>query len=380
MWQILKNSGKNWRNGRQVSSVVWSFSSFWRNLWSWACGRENREICEKWRMLESLMCRIFLWFCSKMVCADALKESLEESYFCRELKVLELLLSCYFHWCQLQTLSPFLSHFCLSMSSFYLFCLRVIDPWVEWFAGWVREPEIQQTAWRKPTGITEKIKKIFSINKPSMHMHVCVMGRLLVSYKHPVISWFIYLKLTCVTFGCTVPRWRWGFLVGSVNVGVYGKENSRLILFERVLGVCVSLSQTYCRGNRPCFVRAGGEVGSWGCHSTYSCSNWNVQTFRPGATAPSPLWVPCHWLFLTHTYWCYLNQSRYFAKKPPSEGCICIAKVSVCLHVWMHNHTWMCNSDLTWLSWKVFDWMDSWTAHFTAVGHPDCPQVREIPT
>lgn len=92
--------------------------------------------------------------------------------------------------------------------------------------------------------------------------------------------------------------------------------------------------------------------------------------------------------FLTHTYWCYLNQSRYFAKKPPSEGRICIAKVSVCLHVWMHNRTWMCNSDLTWLSWKVSDWnmikfsffLESWTAHFTAVGHPDRPQVRETPT
>lgn len=140
-------------------------------------------------------------------------------------------------------------------------------------------------------------------------MHVCVMGRLPVSYKHPVISWFIYLKLTCVTFGCPVPRWRWGFLVGSVNVGVCvcGKENSRLILFERVLGVCVSLSQTYCRGNRPCFVRAGGEIGVWGCHSTYSCRNWNVQTFRPGATAPSPLWVPCHWL-ISHSHILMLPQ------------------------------------------------------------------------
>lgn len=65
---------KNWRNGKQVSSVVWSFPSFWRNLWSWAWRRENREICEKWGKLESLMCRIFLWFCGKMVCADASKE------------------------------------------------------------------------------------------------------------------------------------------------------------------------------------------------------------------------------------------------------------------------------------------------------------------
>lgn len=107
------------------------------------------------------------------------------------------------------------------------------------------------------------------------------------------------------------------------------------------LGVCVSLSQMYCRGNRPCFVEDGGEVGVWGCHSTYSCSNSNVQTFRPGAKAPSSLWVPRHRLFLSHTYWCYLNQSSYFAKWPPSEGCVCIAEVSACFYVWIYNCTWM---------------------------------------
>lgn len=49
-----------------------------------------------------------------------------------------------------------------------------------------------------------------------------------------------------------------------MNVGVYGKENSRLILCKCVLSVCVSLSQAHCRGNRPCFVLGRyGEVAVW---------------------------------------------------------------------------------------------------------------------
>lgn len=167
---------------------------------------------------------------------------------------------------------------------------------------------------------------------------VCVMDRVPVSYKHPVISWFIYLRLACVTFGCTVPRWRWGFLVGSVNVSVCvcGKENSVLILFERVLGVCVSLSRMYCRGNRPCFVRAGGEVGVWGCHSTYSRGYSNVQTFGPGAAAPSSLWAPRHLLLLPHTCWCYLNKIASIWGM-----CLCCRSICTCLYVWIHNRTWM---------------------------------------
>lgn len=65
-------------------------------------------------------------------------------------------------------------------------------------------------------------------------------------------------------------------------VCVCGKENSGLILFSRVLAVCVSLTRTDCSWNRPRFV--GGRRGGRCLRVSLSVrSSRNVQSSRPAA-------------------------------------------------------------------------------------------------
>lgn len=143
---------------------------------------------------------------------------------------------------------------------------------------------------------------------------------------NPVISWVIYLQLTCVTFGCTVLRWRWGFLWGHWMW---------VCMWKRVVGwfcssvclECVSHSQTCSRRNSPCFVRVGREVAVWGFLSTYSCWSWNMQIFRPAAAHILMLLQPFH---------------RFFFQQVSIWG-MCKDVCFFCL--WMHNR--ICNSDLT---------------------------------
>lgn len=65
----------------------------------------------------------------------------------------------------------------LHLHSTFSISLSTIDEWnaLQGESG----TEIKQTVWRKllaaPTGIKEKIKRIFSINKPPI-LHVCVMA------------------------------------------------------------------------------------------------------------------------------------------------------------------------------------------------------------
>lgn len=247
-----------------------------------------------------------------MACAGALQESLEGSYFCSQLYFPQLLSPSPSPLSITDALSLSIS-VSLRLHSAFPVSLSQIDE--QNSSQGESGTEIPHTAWRKllapPTGINEKIKRIFSINKRPV-LHVCVWW---AGYQ-PLISsqWladlftlsWVVLLLAALCQDEGEDSW-WGKWVWVCM----GKRIVGWFCASVRLGVCVSHSRTHCRGNRPCFVRAGGEVGVWGCHSTYGCSNWKVQAFRPGSTARSPPCVLPH----THAHWYYLPAMQLLCQK-----------------------------------------------------------------